>query len=82
MVRLSAHKLAEYENAEEQGLPVKLPCKVGGFRMTRDKFIRKLLELDRVLLEDMPIEELTDYAREQAHYNLENLIDIIKENEE
>jgi len=30
----------------------------------------------------MSVEEITDYAREQAHYNLENLIDIIKENEE
>lgn len=51
-------------------------------RMSRDELIKKLEELDRVLLEEMPVEEITDYAREQAHYNLENLIDIIKENEE
>ena len=50
--------------------------------MGRDEFIKKLEELDRVLLEEMPVEEITDHAREQAHYNLENLIDIIKENEE
>ena len=50
--------------------------------MSRDEFIKKLEELDRVLLEEMDIEEIADYAREQAHYNLENLIDIIKENEE
>ena len=51
-------------------------------KMGRNEFIKKLEELDRVLLEEMPVEEITDYAREQAHYNLENLIDIIKENEE
>lgn len=50
--------------------------------MSRDELIKKLEELDRVLLEEMPVEEITDHAREQAHYNLENLIDIIKENEE
>lgn len=50
--------------------------------MSRDEFIKKLEELDRILLEEMPIEEITDYAREQAHYNLESLIDIVKENEE
>ena len=47
--------------------------------MSRDEFIKRLEELDRVLLEEMPVEEITDYAREQAHYNLESLIDIIKE---
>ena len=50
--------------------------------MSRDEFIKKLEELDRVMLEEMSVDEITDYAREQAHYNLENLIDIIKENEE
>ena len=50
--------------------------------MSRDELIKKLEELDRGLLEEMSVEEITDYAREQAHYNLENLIDIIKENEE
>lgn len=50
--------------------------------MERKEFINKLQELDKILLEDISIEELTDHAREQAHYNLENLIDIIKENEE
>ena len=49
--------------------------------MSRDEFIKRLEDLDRVLLEEMPVEEITDYAREQAHYNLESLIDIIKENE-
>lgn len=51
-------------------------------KMSRDEFIKRLEELDRVLIEGMPVEEITDYAREQAHYNLESLIDIIKENEE
>lgn len=50
--------------------------------MNRDELVKKLEELDRVLLEKMPVEEITDYTREQAHYILENLIDIIKENEE
>lgn len=50
--------------------------------MNRNDFIKKIEELDRVLLEEMPVEEITDYTREQAHYSIENLIDIIKENEE
>lgn len=50
--------------------------------MNRNEFIKRLEEIDRVLLEEMPVEDITDYAREQAHYNIENLIDIIKENEE
>lgn len=50
--------------------------------MNRSEFINKLEELDRILLEKIDVEELTDYAREQAHYKLENLIDIINENEE
>ena len=49
--------------------------------MNRSEFIKRLEELDKVLLEDMSVEELTGYTREQVHYNLENLIDIIKENE-
>ena len=50
--------------------------------MDRNEFIKKLEELDRVLLEEMPVEEITDYAREQAHINIESLIDIIKANVE
>lgn len=49
--------------------------------MTREEFIKKLEELDSLLLEDVDL-ELTDYAREQAHYGLEDVVDIINENEE
>ena len=49
--------------------------------MTREEFIKRLEELDRLLLEEVDL-ELTDYAREQAHIGLEDVIDIIKENEE
>lgn len=51
-------------------------------KMSRDELIKKLEELDRVLVEEMGREVITDYAREQAHINFVNLIDIIKENEE
>ena len=50
--------------------------------MTRSEFIKKVEELDRLLLEDVDREELTDYAREQAHIGLEDVIEKIKENEE
>ncbi len=50
--------------------------------MTRKEFIKKVEELDALLLEEVETEELTDYAREQAHLRLESVIDIIEENEE
>lgn len=49
--------------------------------MNRDEFIKRVEELDRLLLEEVRTEELTDYARYQAHISIESLIDIIKENE-
>ena len=49
--------------------------------MSRDEFIKILEELDRLLLEEVETEELTDYARYQAHIHIESLIDIIKDNE-
>lgn len=51
-------------------------------KMTRQELIKKLEELDRILLEEIETEELTDYTREQAHYNIENLIDVLEENKE
>ena len=50
--------------------------------MTRTEFIKKAKELDRILIEEMGVDEITDYAREHAHYVIEDLIKIIKENEE
>ena len=50
--------------------------------MKRIEIIKRLEELDRLLLEEIEAEELTDYAREQAHYGIEDAIDILKENEE
>ena len=50
--------------------------------MSKDEFIKRLEELDRILLEEVEVDELTDYTREQTHYNLEDLINMIKENEE
>ena len=49
--------------------------------MTREEFIKRIKELDAILLEEVDL-ELTDYAREQAHYGLEDVENIIKENEE
>jgi hypothetical protein len=49
--------------------------------MTRGEFIKQIEELDKILLEEVDL-ELTDYAREQAHYGLEDVINKIKENEE
>jgi hypothetical protein len=48
--------------------------------MTREEFIKRIEEVDRLLLEEVDL-ELTDYARYQAHVNLESTIDVIKENE-
>lgn len=50
--------------------------------MTREEFIKRLEELNRLLLEEVETDELTDYARAQAHYGIDDVIDIIKENEE
>ena len=50
--------------------------------MTRDEFIKRLEELDRLLLEEVETEELTDYARGQAHFEIEDVINKIKENED
>ena len=50
--------------------------------MKRDEFLKMLQKLDEILLEEMNADEITDYAREHAHINILDTIDIIKENEE
>lgn len=49
--------------------------------MTRDELIKKLEELDEAIVWNDGL-ELTDYAREKAHINILDTINIIKENEE
>lgn len=49
--------------------------------MSRDEFVKRIEELDRLLVEEVESEELTDYARYNAHIHIESLIDIIKNNE-
>lgn len=48
--------------------------------MTKNEFIKRIKELDRILLEEIEAEELTDYSREHAHINLQDTIEILKEN--
>lgn len=50
--------------------------------MTRTELIKKVEELDRILTEEMETNELTDYTRFHAHITFENLVEILKENEE
>ena len=48
--------------------------------MTRSEMIKYLEEAKRLLLEEA--EELTDYAREKAYFDIEDAIEHLKENEE
>ena len=48
--------------------------------MTREDFIKRLEELDTLLLEEVDL-KLTDYARYQVHVNIESTVEVIKENE-
>ena len=50
--------------------------------MTRRELIKILEEADRLLLEEVEVDELTDNAREHAHYGIEDVIDVLKANEE
>ncbi len=51
--------------------------------MTIEKFIKQLEQLDEKLLEGLDDwQDLTDYAREQAHFCIEGAIQHLKENEE
>lgn len=47
--------------------------------MTREVFIKKLEELDKILLEEVETDEMIDETREDAHYGLEAIIDLLKE---
>ena len=48
--------------------------------MTRGEFIKRLEEVDRILLEEVDL-ELTDYARCQTQGHIQSAINFIRENE-
>lgn len=50
--------------------------------MKVEEFIKKVEELERVLLEELETEELTDYARHEAYWYLESVRIVIEENED
>lgn len=49
--------------------------------MTRNEIIKKLESLKELFAWEN-IENLTDYAREKAYYDIDNAIEHLKENEE
>ena len=50
--------------------------------MTRNELIKHLEEVKRLLVEEIELEELTDFAREKAYYCVDSALQIVKENEE
>lgn len=48
--------------------------------MTKADFIKKVEELDEILLTETLDYSLCDYARAQAHYSLESVIEYLEEN--
>lgn len=46
--------------------------------MTREEFIKKVEELDRVLMEEVETEEMIDETRADVHYGLEAIIDLLE----
>ncbi len=51
--------------------------------MTINEFIKELGQLDEKLLDGLDDwQNLTDYAKEHAHYAIENAIQFLKENDD
>lgn len=50
--------------------------------MDRETFILKLSLLKNDLVEELGVDEVTDYARERAYYCLVEALQILRENEE
>jgi hypothetical protein len=50
--------------------------------MTRRELINRLKEIDRLILEEIDSDEITDFAREQAYINIIDTIEKLTENEE
>ena len=50
------------------------------FKTTRQELIRKIEELDRILVEEVELEELTDYTRSYAHSGFEDIIENVEKN--
>ena len=49
--------------------------------MTRQELIKNLREVKRQLVEEVKPDELSDYAREEAYWDIEDAIEKLKENE-
>lgn len=50
--------------------------------MTRREIINRLEEIDRLIIEEIEEDEITDYTREISHINLIDTIEKLTENEE
>lgn len=50
--------------------------------MKKNELIKRLKEIDRLLMEEVEGDELCDRAREQAHNSIEAAIDYLDENED
>ena len=50
--------------------------------MTRRDLINRLEEIDRLIIEEVESDEITDYTREEAHINIIDTIEKLTENEE
>lgn len=47
--------------------------------MTREKFIEKIKELDRILMEEVKEEEVVEHTKKDCHYGFETIIDLLEE---
>lgn len=47
--------------------------------MTREEFIKKVEELDKMLMEEVETEAMIDETRADVHYGFEAIIDLLKE---
>lgn len=50
--------------------------------MNRRELINRLEEIDRLIIEEIEADEITDYTREQAHINIIDTIEKLTANEE
>lgn len=50
--------------------------------MNRRELINRLEEIDRLIIEEIEADEITDYTREQAHINIIDTIEKLIANEE
>lgn len=50
--------------------------------MDKQTYIKQLKELKRILVEELPTEDLTDYARDNAYSCIDAAINYLEDNED